>query len=89
MAAIAKFVGETVPLRRIWRIRFQHNRRDMVSEVGQPMPSYFEERGPVIAILGDDSYKICTPTRGVLRGDPIFVGKAAVHDIEYFDDAPD
>ena len=88
LASIAKFVGAVVPEvgRRIWKLEFRHNGRSFSVEVGQPIPAYYEERDqPVIAIFAGEPYKICLPTRGVVRGDPILAGANAVTKVEFFE----
>ena len=39
----------------------------------------------VVAILDSNTYLVCTPNRGVLRGMPIMVGKQEVFDVEDFE----
>lgn len=79
-ASFAKFVGAAVPndhTARIRKLAWQHNRRDFSCEVGQPMPSYFGTKNePVLAIFDcGDHFKICAPSRGGVRGDPIMAGQ--------------
>lgn len=60
--------------RRVYSISYRHNGRNYVSTVGQKEP----EGETVIAILEAFNptplYMICTPNRGVVRGDPILAG---------------
>lgn len=60
--------------RRIYSVHYRHNGRRYVSTVGEREP----EGEPVIAILEAYNptplYMICTPNRGVVRGDPILAG---------------
>ncbi|WP_263588658.1 hypothetical protein [Sphingopyxis sp. GC21] len=78
-SAFAKFVGAAVPAKKSARIRalsWQHNGKDFAGEVGKPMPSYYEVGSePILAIFDcGDHFKICTPSRGGVRGDPILAG---------------
>lgn len=87
-AAFAQFVGAAVPAQksaRIFGLSWQHNGRDFTGEVGKPMPSYYELRGePILAIFDcGDHFKICTPSRGGVRGDPILAGKRS-SSVTYF-----
>ena len=57
---------------RYYEIRYRHNGRDVVARVGENDPL---EHAPVIAIFRaahrSGPFLICTPNRGVVRGDPI------------------
>lgn len=84
--ATQKFARDTMEReigdRRIFRLLYTHNGEDLVAEVGQPEPLTKE---PVLVILESDPYLICTPTRGVVRGLPILVGRHAVRQVVDFD----
>ncbi len=86
-AAFAKFVNAEIRIERIWKLRWQHNGMDMACEVGQPLPKYFGMGDePVLAIFDCDRlYKICTPNRGGLRGEPVMAGKDEFSSVTYFD----
>ncbi len=60
--------------RRVYRVAYRHNGRDYVSTAGDKEP----EGETVIAIFETFNptplYMICTPTRGVVKGDPILAG---------------
>ncbi|WP_298123338.1 hypothetical protein [Brevundimonas sp.] len=60
--------------RRVYRVMYQHNGRDLIATVGEKDI----DGETVIAILEGYNpgpiYMICTPTRGVVRGDPILAG---------------
>ena len=61
--------------RRIFSVSYRHNGKNYVSTVGELEP----EGEPVIAIFETHNptlYMICTPNRGVVRGDPILAGDA-------------
>lgn len=74
--SIRKFASESlgwpVSDRRIYEIHYEHNGDSLVATVDQPEPL---TKAPVIAILESNSYLICTPERGVLRGMPILAGQ--------------
>ncbi len=60
--------------RRFWKLAFRHNGEDYALEVGAMHPDLGE---PVLLILEASSrpcYYVCTPNRGVLRGEPYLVG---------------
>ncbi|HKW87597.1 MAG TPA: hypothetical protein VJN21_02460 [Candidatus Acidoferrales bacterium] len=84
--AIKKFaaqsMGWVISDRRIRSITFRDKERRarkkslVHATVGEREPC--EGREPVIAIFESNSYLVCTPSRGVLRGIPIMVGKHEV-----------
>jgi hypothetical protein len=49
----------------------------MSGEVGKPLPAYYLlKEEPVLAIFDDGNHsKICTPSRGGLRGDPVLASQ--------------
>lgn len=61
--------------RKIYSVHYRHNGRPYVSTVGKTEAGEGEE---VIAIFETFNpgplYMICTPSRGVVRGDPILAG---------------
>lgn len=75
--AIAQFVDAPIIDERIWKLRWKHNGMDMQCEVGQSLPAYYRTgREPVLAIFDcGNLYKICTPNRGGIRGEPVLAGK--------------
>jgi hypothetical protein len=73
--AIKKNVeGDTFPTerKRYYEIFYRHNGQDMHARVGENDPL---EREPVIAIFrakhSGGPFMVCTPNRGVVRGEPI------------------
>ncbi len=65
--------GQSVEDRRIYRITWRHEGHTYESTVGKPDGRL---GGEVIAILeGVAVYLVCTPSRGVARGHPMYVGK--------------
>ena len=73
--SIKKFAKKTlewdVSDRRIFSIAYHKHGEDYYVEVGKPDPRNGEL---VIAILKSNTYLVCTPNRGVLRGIPMLVG---------------
>jgi hypothetical protein len=84
---IIKFAKENtwkeIKGRKIFSIAFNHDGKDYVARVGE---IYSHTGEQVIAILESNAYLVCTPSRGVLRGMPILVGKNEVYSIEDFED---
>lgn len=87
--SIRKFNSEqmnaTLSPRRIYRVRGIHNGQEFTATVGEPFERYGEV---VIAILVDTSrklYLICTPDRGVLRGEPYLSGSNEIRDLDVED----
>ena len=83
--ATKKFATQTcwpVTDRRIQSIRFKDKGRPVLAMVGEVEPITGET---VVAILESNAYLVCTPNRGVLRGQPILVGKAEVVSVIDFD----
>ena len=84
--AIKKFVAEAKGVaigdRRIRSITFRDGGYIVQALVGRPEPL---KRGMVIAILESESYLVCTPDRGVFKGEPVMVGKHEVTDSEDFE----
>lgn len=72
--SIKKFAEKTlewdVSDRRIFSIAYRKQGEDYYVEVGKPNPRNGEL---VIAILKSNTYLVCTPNRGVLRGIPILI----------------
>lgn len=72
-ATMAKEVFQPTE-RRVYRVVYQHSGRDLIATVGEKDI----DGETVIAILEAYNpgpiYMICTPNRGVVRGDPILAG---------------
>ena len=86
LGAICKFVGSPIPQKRVQKIRFSHNEKEFVAEVGKRAPSYYHAGDQeVIAIIPDSPYKICLPYRGVVSGEPILVGDDSIIELWFFD----
>jgi hypothetical protein len=67
--------------RRIFQINYQHNGRPYVAEVGLPDARTGET---LLVILESNAYLVCTENRGVVRGEPIIVGREQVRTVEDF-----
>jgi hypothetical protein len=68
-------LGHKTTSRRIAGIMFVHNGKSYDLSVGDMHPDLGE---PVLVILeGLGLHYICTPNRGVIRGDPYLVGQSA------------
>src|SRR5262245_13988529 len=78
-------LGWEVGEKRIFRITGVHDGRAIDCEVGKAEPY---EGNTVIAILESNAYLVCTANRGVLRGEPILVGRGEAGSIIEFDTDP-
>lgn len=78
-------MGTTLSPRRIYRIAGVHDGKPFTATVGEQ----FERlREVVVAVLLDTKrnvYFICTPNRGVLRGEPYLSGAHEIRDSEDFE----
>lgn len=85
--AIAKFVHAPNSSHRIHKLKWWHNGKEMYCEVGSPLPSYYRTgQEPVLAIFDcGHVYKICTPSRGGLGGEPVLAGKDWQSHATYFE----
>lgn len=68
-------LGWEVTERRIFSISYRHDGTDYYVQVGKPDPRIGEL---VLVILESNTYLVCTPNRGVLRGMPVLVGRNEV-----------
>lgn len=86
--AIQKFNDAPRQARRIAALAWLHNGKQYSCEVGAEAPTYYGTGAePVVAILDcGQLFKICTSTRGVVRGEAILVGKSDAHPT-YFESA--
>jgi hypothetical protein len=78
----ATTTGWTITDRRIFRIAFRHNGKDLVDEVGKPDPSNGEV---VVAILESNAFLVCTRNRGASLGMPLLVGHDDAYSVAYFE----
>ena len=86
---IAKSIGADPTQKKIFKITYEHNGKEMSAEVGKYADRYYQEPMPeVIAILKHgQSYCICLPERGIAKGTPILVGASrhSTH-VEHFEE---
>jgi hypothetical protein len=88
ITATSEFTKFAIPSPRIYSIDYEHNSKRMRATVGEDPDGYYREVGPVICILANDNLlAVCTRDRGVLKGEPILVGRQSVSFINYFDEA--
>ncbi|WP_313890099.1 hypothetical protein [Nostoc linckia] len=87
-SAIAQSVKAPITQKRIWKLQWRDREIDMECEVGKPLPSSYQTgKELVMAIFEcENLYKICTLTRGGVKGEPILVGKNSVSSATYFSD---
>lgn len=84
--AVSEFTGFPIPSPRIYSLTYQHNGKEMIATVGDVVPGYYQEIGPVIAILYREGlFAICTRDRGVARGEPIYANAQSVLSVLHFD----
>ncbi len=69
--------------RRVFRLDFRHDAKDLVAEVGKADP----ERGrTVVAIFSSrDMNYVCTATGAVDHEQPSLVGRHETYEVEYFE----
>jgi hypothetical protein len=84
--SIAEFCHAPAQARRIHRLHWRHKGMEMSCEVGGTLPSYYQTGVDVVLSIFDcgNLYKIATPNRGGVRGEPIFAGKDRDSRAEYF-----
>ena len=72
--------------KRIWKLSWRKGRERLQCEVGKPLPKLYGTHDElVLAIFSSTNlYKICTASRGGLRGDPVMVGKNESTQAEIF-----
>ena len=76
--------GWRVLPKKIHALRYRHNGREYLTQVGYEDPS----DGLVVCIFeSEEAYLVCTPQRGVLGGHPILIGLSEVSDVELFENA--
>jgi hypothetical protein len=86
LSITCQFINSPVPERRVHMLRYTHNGKEYVAEVGRPIADYYNEGNQLVAaIIPGTVYKICLPDRGVLRGEPIYVGEDSIISVWHFD----
>lgn len=85
--SISRFVSAPVSGPRIYKLTWKHKGQVMQCEIGKPLPSYYQtDQEPVLAIFDcGNVYKICTPSRGGIRGEPVLAGKDWQSRTTYFE----
>lgn len=63
--------------------KYDHDVIDV--DVGDVFPITSEQIEAILYDKSKDLYLICTPNRGVARGNPILVGDSKVRDVRHFD----
>lgn len=76
LASVREFTSAGPNAKPLWKLSWQHNSQQMHAEVGQPLPSYYGTgKEPVVCIPDCGAVlMICTPNRGVIRGQPVPAG---------------
>lgn len=84
--SIAEFNSAPVFEQRVFALAWEHKGQQMSCQVGDPLPTYYRTGSEaVLAILACDGvYKVCTASRGGLRGEPVLAGRASVSSVAYF-----
>ncbi|MEH2461061.1 MAG: hypothetical protein V7K34_27885 [Nostoc sp.] len=87
-SAIAQSVKAPITQKRIWKLQWRDNEINMECEVGKALPpSYQTGKELVMTIFEcENLYKICTLSRGGVKGEPILVGKNSQSSATYFSD---
>ncbi|MBE9104636.1 hypothetical protein IQ229_06690 [Nostoc cf. edaphicum LEGE 07299] len=87
-SALAQSLKAPITEKRIWKLQWRDREIDMKCEVGKPLPSSYQTgKELVLAIFECENLcKICTLTRGGVKGEPILVGKNSVSSATYFSD---
>jgi hypothetical protein len=85
-SAIANSVNAPITAKRIWKLQWRHYDIEMECEVGKPLPSYYQTGKELVLAIFDceDLYKICTLTRGGVKGEPILAAKNSQSSVTYF-----
>ncbi|MEH2232249.1 MAG: hypothetical protein V7K71_21925 [Nostoc sp.] len=87
-SAIAQSLKAPITEKRIWKLQWRDREIDMECEVGKALPSSYQTgKELVMAIFEcENLYKICTLTRGGVKGEPILVSKNSLSSATYFSD---
>ncbi|MEH2260412.1 hypothetical protein [Nostoc sp.] len=87
-SALAQSVKVPITEKRIWKLQWRDKEIDMECEVGKSLPSSYQTgKELVLAIFEcENLYKICTLTRGGVKGEPILVVKNSQSSATYFSD---
>ncbi|MEH2169831.1 MAG: hypothetical protein V7K41_24910 [Nostoc sp.] len=87
-SALAQSLKAPITEKRIWKLQWCDREIDMECEVGKPLPSFYQTgKELVLAIFEcENFYKICTLSRGGIKGEPILTGKNSQSSATYFSD---
>ncbi|WP_334958752.1 hypothetical protein [Nostoc sp.] len=87
-SAIAQSVKAPITEKRIWKLQWRDNEIDMECEVGKPLPSSYQTGKELVLVIFEceNLYKICTLTRGGVKGEPILVENNSQSSAIYFSD---
>jgi hypothetical protein len=85
--ATRKNVGAPDLPARIRALSWHHSGQAMRCEVGGIVPAYYQTGDELVAAIfdNDNHYFICTPSRGVVTGGPIYAEKDVRTSVWYFD----
>ncbi|WP_334787839.1 hypothetical protein [Nostoc sp.] len=85
-SALGQSLKAPITEKRIWKLQWRDNEIDLKCEVGKPLPSSYQTgKELVLAIFEcENLYKICTLSRGGVKGEPILVGKNSQSSVTYF-----
>lgn len=84
--AIALHVNAKVSNKRIARLTWEHEGKEVTASVGDLLPRCFGGENETVLAIFDcgDVFKICTPNRGAVRFDPVITPLLFVSDIQFF-----
>ncbi|MHC5726037.1 MAG: hypothetical protein ACYTXY_18265 [Nostoc sp.] len=87
-SALGQSLKAPITQKRIWKLQWRDNEIDLKCEVGKPLPSSYQTgKELVLAIFEcENLYKICTLSRGGVKGEPILVGNNSQSSAIYFSD---
>ncbi|MEH2388029.1 MAG: hypothetical protein V7K14_20110 [Nostoc sp.] len=87
-SALGQSLKAPITEKRIWKLQWRDNEIDLKCEIGKPLPpSYQTGKELVLAIFEcENLYKICTLSRGGVKGEPILVDNNSQSSATYFSD---
>lgn len=89
VTAVEEFTGFKLPSVPIQSMEFVHDGSRVTATVGDSIDQRYDAGGIVVMILEKTSdnptcYAVCTTNRGVLKGEPVYVGPQNVRNTVYF-----
>lgn len=85
-SSIAQHIAAPSQAKRIHKLQWKHEGEICACEVGESLPEVFRTDEKVLAIFDcGDVFKVCTPSRGAIKFDPIHASKSTLLNVEYFD----